>query len=140
MPGEKGTWPALWLLGSNYDDIDWPKCGEIDIMEHAGNRLNKIQGTVHHPDKYGSGDGGETNEYSNVSTDFNIYSVVWTEKGVTFLVNDKPFHIVGNSCALPFNWDFFLILNIAMGGTFGGSVPDSFVSDIMEVDYVRVYQ
>ena len=140
LPGEKGTWPALWLLGSNYDDIDWPKCGEIDIMEHAGNRLNKIQGTVHHPDKYGSGDGGETNEYSNVSTDFNIYSVVWTEKGVTFLVNDKPFHIVGNSCALPFNWDFFLIINIAMGGTFGGSVPDSFVSDIMEVDYVRVYQ
>ena len=65
---------------------------------------------------------------------------MWTEKGVTFLVNDKPFHIVGNSCALPFNWDFFLILNIAMGGTFGGSVPDSFVSDIMEVDYVRVYQ
>ena len=140
LPGEKGTWPALWLLGSNYDDIDWPKCGEIDIMEHAGNRLNKIQGTVHHPDKHGSGDGGETNEYSNVSTDFNIYSVVWTEKGVTFLVNDKPFHIVGNSCALPFNWDFFLIINIAMGGTFGGSVPDSFVSDIMEVDYVRVYQ
>ena len=140
LPGKKGTWPALWLLGSNYDDIDWPKCGEIDIMEHAGNRLNKIQGTVHHPDKHGSGDGGETNEYSNVSTDFNIYSVVWTEKGVTFLVNDKPFHIVGNSCALPFNWDFFLIINIAMGGTFGGSVPDSFVSDIMEVDYVRVYQ
>ena len=140
LPGEKGTWPALWLLGSNYDDIDWPQCGEIDIMEHAGNRLNKIQGTVHHPDKHGSGDGGETNEYTNVSTAFNTYSVVWNEKAITFLVNDKPFHIVGNACALPFNWDFFLILNIAMGGTFGGSVPDSFVSDIMEVDYVRVYQ
>ena len=109
-------------------------------MEHAGNRLNKIQGTVHHPDKHGSGDGGETNEYTNVSTAFNIYSVVWNEKAITFYVNDKPFHIVGNACALPFNWDFFLILNIAMGGTFGGSVPDSFVSDIMEVDYVRVYQ
>ena len=140
LPGKKGTWPALWLLGSNYDDIDWPKCGEIDIMEHAGNRLNKIQGTVHHPDKHGSGDGGETNDYTNVSTAFNTYSVVWNEKAITFLVNDKPFHIVGNACALPFNWDFFLILNIAMGGTFGGSVPDSFVSDIMEVDYVRVYQ
>ena len=141
LPGEKGTWPALWLLGSNYDDIDWPKCGEIDIMEHAGNRLNKIQGTVHHPDvSPGSGRGGETYDYNNVSTDFHIYSVVWNEKAITFLVDDKPFYILGNSCALPFNWDFFLILNIAMGGTFGGSVPDSFVSDIMEVDYVRVYQ
>ncbi len=141
LPGKKGTWPALWLLGSNYDDIDWPKCGEIDIMEHAGNRLNKIQGTVHHPDvSPGSGRGGETNDYNNVSSEFHIYSVVWNEKAITFLVDDKPFYILGNSCALPFNWDFFLILNIAMGGTFGGSVPDSFVSDIMEVDYVRVYQ
>ena len=141
LPGKKGTWPALWLLGSNYDDIDWPKCGEIDIMEHAGNRLNKIQGTVHHPDvSPGSGRGGETNDYNNVSSEFHIYSVVWNKKAITFLVNDKPFHIVGNACALPFNWDFFLILNIAMGGTFGGSVPDSFVSDTMEVDYVRVYQ
>ena len=140
LPGKKGTWPALWLLGSNYDQIDWPKCGEIDIMEHAGNRLNKIQGTVHHPDNYGSGDGGETYEYSDVSTEFHIYSVVWTEKGITFLVDDKPFHIVANTCALPFNWDFFVIVNIAMGGTFGGSVPSEFISDIMEVDYVRVYQ
>ena len=141
LPGEKGTWPALWLLGSNYDDIDWPKCGEIDIMEHAGNRLNKIQGTVHHPDvSPGSGRGGETYDYNNVSSEFHIYSAVWNEKAITFLVDDKPFYIIGNSCALPFNWDFFLILNIAMGGTFGGSVPDSFVSDIMEIDYVRVYQ
>ena len=141
LPGEKGTWPALWLLGSNYDDIDWPKCGEIDIMEHAGNRLNKIQGTVHHPDvSPGSGRGGETYDYNNVSSEFHIYSAVWNEKAITFLVDDKPFYIIGNSCALPFNWDFFLILNIAMGGTFGGSVPDSFISDIMEIDYVRVYQ
>ncbi len=140
LPGKKGTWPALWLLGSNYDQIDWPSCGEIDIMEHAGNRLNKIQGTVHHPDNYGGGDGGETYDYNNVSTEFHIYSVVWTEKGITFLVDDKPFHIVGNACSLPFNWDFFIIINIAMGGTFGGSVPSDFSSDVMEVDYVKIYQ
>ncbi len=140
LPGKKGTWPALWLLGSNYDQIDWPSCGELDIMEHAGNRLNKIQSTAHHPDKYGSGDGGETNEYKDVSTEFHIYSAVWTEKAITFLVDDKPYHIVGNACSLPFNWDFFIIINIAMGGTFGGSVPSDFSSDVMEVDYVKVYQ
>ena len=56
------------------------------------------------------------------------------------MVDDKPYHIVGNACSLPFNWDFFIIVNIAMGGTFGGNVPSDFVSDTMEVDYVRVYQ
>jgi hypothetical protein len=140
LPGKKGTWPALWLLGSNYDQIDWPKCGELDIMEHAGNRLNKIQATAHHPDNYGSGDGGKTNAYNDVSTEFHIYSVVWTEKAITFLIDDEPFHIVGNACSLPYNWNFFVIVNIAMGGTFGGNVPSDFSSDIMEVDYVRVYQ
>ena len=140
LPGKKGTWPALWLLGSNYDQIDWPKCGELDIMEHAGNRLNKIQATAHHPDNYGSGDGGKTNAYNDVSTEFHIYSVVWTEKGITFLIDDEPFHIVGNACSLPYNWNFFVIVNIAMGGIFGGNVPSDFSSDIMEVDYVRVYQ
>jgi beta-glucanase (GH16 family) len=109
-------------------------------MEHAGNRLNKIQATAHHPDNYGSGDGGETNAYNDVSTEFHIYSVVWTEKGITFLIDDEPFHIVGNACSLPYNWNFFVIVNIAMGGTFGGNVPSDFSSDIMEVDYVRVYQ
>ena len=140
LPGKKGTWPALWLLGSNYDQIDWPKCGELDIMEHAGNRLNKIQATAHHPDNYGSGDGGKTNAYNDVSTEFHIYSVVWTEKAITFLIDDEPFHIVGNACSLPYNWNFFVIVNIAMGGIFGGNVPSDFSSDIMEVDYVRVYQ
>ena len=64
MPSKAGTWPALWMLGSNYASLDWPKCGEIDILEHAGNRLNQIQSTVHHPDNYGSGDSNVTHELS----------------------------------------------------------------------------
>ena len=75
-----------------------------------------------------------------MSTEFHVYSAVWTEKGITFLVDDKPYYIVGNACSLPFNWDFFIIINIAMGGTFGGSVPSDFISDVMEVDYVKVYK
>ena len=117
MPSKAGTWPALWMLGSNYASLDWPKCGEIDILEHAGNRLNQIQSTVHHPDNYGSGDSNVTHEYNDVSTNFHVYSLVWTEKALTFYVDDKPFHIVGNACDLPFNWDFNIIVNVAMGGT-----------------------
>ena len=140
VPSKAGTWPALWMLGSNYASLDWPKCGEIDILEHAGNRLNQIQSTVHHPDNYGSGDSNVTHEYNDVSTNFHVYSLVWTEKALTFYVDDKPFHIVGNACDLPFNWDFNIIVNVAMGGTYGGTVDPNFDFDTMEVDYVRVYQ
>ena len=65
---------------------------------------------------------------------------MWTEKALTFYVDDKPFHIVGNACDLPFNWDFNIIVNVAMGGTYGGTVDPNFDFDTMEVDYVRVYQ
>ena len=140
MPSKAGTWPALWMLGSNYDSIDWPKCGEMDILEHAGNRLNQVQSTVHHPDNYGEGDSNTTYDYNDVSSNFHVYSIVWTEQGITFFVDDKPFHIVGNACALPFNWDFYIILNVAMGGTYGGSIDPNFDFDTMEVDYVRVYK
>jgi beta-glucanase (GH16 family) len=141
LPGKQGTWPALWMLGSNYDEIDWPTCGEIDIMEHAGNALDTIHATVHYGVSAYTYDGDKTNEHSNVSTDFNIYSVVWTEKAITFLVNDTPFHIVGNASVLPFNWNFYLILNVAVGGWFSpGNTADNLISDTMEVDYVRVYQ
>ncbi len=140
MPSKAGTWPALWMLGSNYQSIDWPKCGEIDILEHAGNRLNQIQSTVHHPDNYGSGDSKVTYDYNDVSTNFHVYSIVWTETAMTFYVDDKPYHIVGNACSLPFNWDFNIIVNVAMGGTYGGSIDPNFDFDTMEVDYVRVYQ
>jgi beta-glucanase (GH16 family) len=71
---------------------------------------------------------------------FYTYSLVWTKEALTFYVEDKPHHIVGNSCALPFNWDFNIILNFAMGGTLGGEIDSSFTSETMEIDYVKVYQ
>ena len=68
------------------------------------------------------------------------YSLVWTKEALTFYVDNKPHKIVGNSCALPFNSEFFIILNFAMGGTMGGDIDPNFSSDSMEIDYVRVYQ
>ena len=145
MPSKGGTWPALWMLGSNYsttgNGLDWPDCGEIDILEHTGNNLNRVQATVHHRDKHaGDGDTKVTYDYNDVSTEFHIYSVVWTPKALTFYVDNNPYHIVGNSCALPFNWDFNIILNVAMGGDMGGAIAEDFDFDVLEVDYVRVYQ
>ena len=140
IPGTKGTWPALWLLGSNFKTVTWPKCGEIDVLEAAQSNNFRVQSTVHHPDNYGEGDSHITNEYTDITEKFHIYSLVWTKQALTFYVDDKPHHIVGNSCALPFNWNQFIILNVAMGGTMGGEISPDFVSDTMEIEYVRVYQ
>ena len=141
MPSKGGTWPALWMLGSNYSSVDWPACGEVDILEHTGNNANRVQATVHFPDRYaGNGDTAITNDYNDVTTNFHVYSVVWTPQALTFYVDDKPYHVVGNSCSIPFNWNFYIILNVAMGGDMGGTIASDFNFDTMEVDYVRVYQ
>jgi hypothetical protein len=142
MPSKtNGVWPAIWLLGSNYESIDWPACGEIDIQEYAHTNNFNVQSTVHQPDGYaGQGDSNVTYDYSDIDEKFHLYSLVWTKEALTFYVDDKPHHIVGNSCALPFNWDFYLILNFAMGGDMGGDIDSGFTSDSMEIDYVKVYQ
>ena len=140
IPGKKGAWPALWLLGSNFKTVTWPACGEIDILEAAQSNNFKVQSTVHHPDNYGEGDSHISNDYSDITEVFHVYSLVWTKQALTFYVDDKPHHIVGNSCALPFNWNQFIILNVAMGGTMGGEIASDFDSDIMEIEYVRIYQ
>ena len=140
IPGRKGTWPALWLLGSNFKSVTWPACGEIDILEASQSNNFKVQSTVHHPDNYGEGDSHISDDYNDITEVFHIYSLVWTKQAMTFYVDDKPYHIVGNSCALPFNWNQFIILNVAMGGNMGGEIASDFVSDMMEIEYVRIYQ
>ena len=136
----KATWPAIWMLGSNYESNTWPACGEIDILEYAQSNSFRAQSTVHHPDNYGEGDSSTRTDYTDLHEKFYTYSVVWTKEALTFYVDDKPHHIVGNSCALPFNWNFNIILNFAMGGTFGGDIDSAFLSETMEIDFVRIYQ
>lgn len=140
LPAGGGTWPAIWMLGANIGTVGWPACGEIDIMEHKGNDLNRIYGTLHYPGRSGGGADGSSRIISNASTEFHIYKVEWSAAAVKIYVDDVLFHSVANSTAIPFNHNFFLILNVAMGGTFGGAVDPNFNSAAMEVDYVRVYQ
>ena len=140
MPTGGGTWPAIWLLGQNYATNTWPACGEIDVMEHRGNIPNVIHGTLHYPGV--SPGAGNTNSttISNASTEFHIYKAIWSPTSIKFYVDNVLFHSVANTNALPFNSDFFLILNVAMGGTFGGTIDPAFSQSSMEVDYIRVYQ
>lgn len=140
VPLGKGTWPAIWMLGANDDTVGWPDCGEIDIMEHAGNRLDTIYGTLHYPGHSGANGNGSIMMVKNVTGAFHIYSMEWDSHSIKIYVDGKLNHTVVNSDKVPFNHDFFLIMNVAMGGGFGGAIDPAFTSAAMEVDYIRVYQ
>ena len=139
LPAGVGTWPAIWMLGNNIGTVGWPACGEIDIMEHKGSELNKIYGTVHYPGNSGGNAIGGSRTVANVTTEFRVYSVEWNPQFIKFLIDDVEFFSFANNNTVPFNQPFFLLLNVAMGGTFGGTVDPAFNSGTMEIDYVRVY-
>ncbi|MGQ2984280.1 glycoside hydrolase family 16 protein [Flavobacterium sp.] len=140
LPVGGGTWPAIWTLGQNYATQAWPACGEIDIMEHVGNQQNRIHGTLHYPGHSGGNANSGSSIIPNVSTQFHDYSVIWNEDIIRIFVDGNQIHSVANSAAIPFNHNFFFIMNVAMGGNFGGAIDPNFVQSSMEVDYIRVYQ
>ena len=140
LPTGGGTWPAIWLLGQDYATNTWPACGEIDIMEHVGNEQDRIFSSLHYPGNSGGDAVTQSRMVEGVSDEFHVYSVIWSESIIQFLIDDDPYHTFANNPDLPFNSDFFIILNVAMGGNFGGVIDPAFESTTMEVDYVRVYQ
>lgn len=140
IPSGGGTWPALWMLGDNIDSVGWPACGEIDIMEHVGNQLNKIYGTLHYPGRYGGNADGASVMIPNATTEFHIYSMEWNESTIKIYVDNQLFFTYNNNPNSPFNQNFFFIMNLAMGGNFGGTIDPNVTNATMEVDYIRVYQ
>jgi hypothetical protein len=140
LPAGTGTWPAIWMLGSDVNTNPWPACGEIDIMEHLGRTLNTIYGTLHYPGHFGATADGTTTVIPNAATEFHIYSLEWSATSIKIFADNVLFHTTVNSGSLPFNRDFFFILNVAMGGNFGGPVDAAINNATMEVDYIRVYK
>ena len=141
LPSAGGTWPALWALGANFDEVGWPASGEIDIMEHVGNNNNTVSSALHFPGNSGGSAVVGTTPVATATSEFHNYTVEWTPDSIKFVVDDELIHnSFVNSASTPFNSDFFLIMNIAMGGTLGGAIDGEFTQDTMEVDYVRVYQ
>ena len=140
FPTGVGTWPAVWSLGSNFSTVSWPACGEIDFVEHVGKEQDKIFGSLHYPGNWGGNAVSGTKLISNASTEFHIYKVIWNSKTIRFFVDGVLYKTASNASALPFNQDFFLIVNVAMGGNFGGPIASTFTQSSMFIDYIRVYQ
>ena len=143
LPKGGGTWPAIWMIGSNFDEVNWPRSGEIDIMEYDYYRKDKIHTTVHMANENGDHVYFTSikNEINNVSEEFHVYSLEWTSNELIFLIDNIIVYSFKNSSTYPFNQKFFLILNVAVGGNFvGNRVDTDFSEGVMEIDYVRVYK
>ena len=147
LPCGQGIWPAFWTLGQNISSVGWPKCGEIDIMEMIGgqNRENTVHGTAHWDNN------GQHAQYGNSYTltsgifadDFHKFAIIWTEQYIKWYVDDHLYNTIDitSSGLSEFHNDFFILLNVAVGGNWPGSPDASTVfPQRMEVDYVRVYQ
>ncbi len=145
LPDGQGIWPAFWMLGSDISEVSWPACGEIDILELRGQQPNRVLGTVHGPGYAGGNSiGGEIVLDEPVTNEFHTYAIEWDPDHITWFFDDQLVHTV-NPGDVPGTWvfdhDFFLILNVAVGGNFLGDPDDTTVFPaVMGVDYVRVYQ
>jgi beta-glucanase (GH16 family) len=152
LPAAQGTWPAIWTLGKNisengaywqtqgYGDTTWPTCGEIDIMEQDSNK-SITSGAFHFPDS--NGNHTYTFNYlsvSNTDSSWHVYAMDWSAETIELSVDGTVFHTLNNAQNPYFDNEHFILLNIAMGGQLGGTISDDFISDIMEIDYVRVYE
>ena len=147
LAGGQGTWPALWMMPTSSVYGGWPNSGEIDIMEYRGNRKDRIFSTVHTKNNHGNGISSGEKYFAGVEDNFNTYALEWTEDKMVFYFNDKKIHQYTNPNRVnnpqndwPFDQEFYIIMNVAMGGTLGGNISSSFTESSMYIDYVRVYQ
>ena len=145
VPSGAGMWPAFWALGNDIETNSWPNCGEIDIVEYVGKNPGQIFTSVHTPSSYGNTVNSMITNVPNVEEDFHNYAVEWNENFIDFFFDDirvyTYFVQTKNQNTWPFNKPFFLIINLAVGGNFGGPVASDLVfpRDYF-IDYVRVYQ
>jgi beta-glucanase (GH16 family) len=149
IPKGQGMWPAFWMLGNDITSVGWPKCGEIDIMENIGKEPGIIHGSLHSSSTT-SHNSDVTAPFNlsagqNFADDFHLYAVEWEPGTIRFYVDSNLYATFTQSQwpaggAWTFDHPFFIILNLAVGGTWPGSPDDSTVfPQQMLVDYVRVY-
>ena len=149
LPKGRGSWPAIWMLGENISTVGWPNCGEIDIMEHVGFEDGVIHGSIHTEDynhSINTQRSGTT--FINTATDsFHTYSLEWSPTYLRYLIDNESFFFVyndsnGDVAKWPFNEPQYIILNLAIGGDWGGiqGIDPTVFPMRMLVDYVRVYE
>lgn len=153
VPEGKGLWPAIWMMPQDESYYgQWPKCGEIDIMEVLGNQVDTAYGTIHYGEPHGEQQGTYVLDEGTFASDFHEYSVEWEPGEMRFYIDGNLYHTVNDwftavddvekPYPAPFDQPFFVQMNLAVGGDWPGDPDDStdFDKAEFEIDYVRVYQ
>lgn len=146
MPEGQGIWPAIWMLGTNIDEVGWPVCGEIDIMELVGHNPSTTHGTAHYD---ANGYASKTSSRNvqppaSLQDEYHVYSIIWEQNEIKWMLDYNQYNVLTQKmvgATYPFNQSFFFILNIAVGGNWPGD-PDETTTfpQRMQVDYVRVFR
>ncbi len=147
LPYGPGLWPAFWMLGSDYSENPWPACGEIDIMENKGYQPNIVSSALHMPGRYSGNPVTKTFGFQDnrFDVDFHVFAIEWDKEKIDFYVDDVLYNRVKAIDVTDGEWvfdhPFFIILNVAVGGTFGGSpTSETVFPQTMYIDYVRAYK
>jgi len=144
LPAGQGIWPAFWMLGSNIRQVGWPLAGEIDILEYVGKEPGQVYTTLHTTATHGDHASSKKTAMEGIEEGWHIFGANWTEDKIEFYVDDKlVFTFAPEEKPVevwPFDQPFYFIINVAVGGNFGGpEVDDSIFPQEFIIDYVRVY-
>ena len=148
LPEGKGIWPAIWMMGTNIKQVGWPKCSELDIMEFVGHTPGKVFGTLHWWDSTPATDDkhmskGGNQMISDLHTAFHVFSLERTGKTIALFIDGKNFLTYtapATAYENTFSGPLYLLLNTAVGGSWGGEIDDSIFPQRFLIDYVRVYK
>lgn len=145
LPTGKGLWPAFWLLGDNIDAVGWPLCGEIDVLEYVGRAPGEIFTTLHTQAAHGDNGNSKTTTIPGIEQGFHTYAADWNNQCIRFYVDDQEVYVFApkekSEEIWPFDQPFYVLLNLAIGGHFGGDdIDDNRLPQQFAVDYIRVYQ
>lgn len=141
----EGIWPAIWMLGNDISEVGWPKSGEIDIMEYVGKNPHEIHTTLHTPDSNGQSINTKITTIETVEDGFHIYKCHWTKDFIKFYIDEVLVYTfspeVKDESTWPFDKPSYLLLNLAVGGNFGGpEVDDAIFPQEFSIDYVRIFK
>ncbi|MDX2015724.1 MAG: glycoside hydrolase family 16 protein [Myxococcaceae bacterium] len=151
VPAAKGLWPAFWALGADITEVGWPRCGEIDVLEVRGHQPSSVIASLHGPEYFGGGAISKrfTLEGGTFADDFHVFAAEWDPSRIAFSVDGEVFQtvtarsVVGGGRTWVFDDPFFLILNLAVGGTFltptGQPDANTVFPQALTVDFVRAY-
>ncbi len=145
LPVGKGVWPAIWMLGSNISEVGWPLCGEIDILEYVGREPHMVFNSLHTKDSHGNTINTRKTRIKDIEEGFHTYAADWTAEKITFYIDGDLVYTFQPSERTegiwPFDQPFYLILNVAIGGNFGGhDIDDTALPQDFVIDYIKVFK